>query len=292
MLKMLFYSFAISTFFTLGLTAQVMIGIPQSAGAVIDGELNTTEWQLAAKTSLIQSNGDTSWVMMQHDASSLYFAFYGNLQKGQVVFPEVLLDINHSRSGSWEADDWWFHVSATDCEYQGAYGNFDSCAMQRPNWEAVPNFTTGLPYTDSIEIKIPFNTLNYNFMPMDTIGLSVVLSNTVNIFDTWPTSASHLQPNTWAEAILLPWLSQPESDTGAWSAFPNPAGQNITISCGMINGPAQLKVFSTSGQLLKEKSLLLVRGRLTDVDLSLDPGIYILSLEADGRSSTRKVSVY
>jgi hypothetical protein len=292
MITKLFISFIISAIVATTLSAQAVIGIPQSAGAAIDGEIKSTEWQLAAITSLIQSNGDTTWILMQHDGANLYFAFYGNLQKGQVVFPEVLMDINHSRSSSWESDDWWFHVSATDCDYQGAYGNFDSCALQRPNWEAVPNYTTGLPYTDSIEVKIPFSTLNYSFIPMDTIGLALVLSNTVNIFDSWPGSASHLQPGTWSEAVLLPWLSTSEKAVEEWSVYPNPAHESISISFGMLNGPAQLKVYTTNGQLIVQRSLLLNRSDRTSAELLLDRGIYILELESMGHNSTRKVIVY
>lgn len=292
MFTKLFKSLFIGTIIGSTLSAQVVIGIPQSAGAAIDGEIRSAEWQLAATTSLIQSNGDTSWILMQHDGANLYFAFYGNLQKGQVVFPEILLDVDHSRSANWQPDDWWFHVSATDCDYQGAYGNFDSCALQRPNWEAVPNFTTGLPYTDSIEVKIPFSTLNYSFMPMDTIGLAVVLSNTVNIFDSWPGPASHLQPSTWSEAVLLPWLSISEREAVDWNVFPNPAIDNITISFGILNGPAKLNVYTTSGQLIMKKSLLLHQNEHSSIELSLARGIYVLELEAEAYNSTRKIIVY
>ena len=291
MIKNTGYSLFISILTGFTLSAQIITGIPQTAGAQVDGEISSFEWQTATRNMLIQSNGDTSWILMQHDGQSLFFAFYGQLQSGTVVFPEVLLDVNHSRSTAWEADDWWFHVSATDCESQGVYGNFDSCAIQRPNWQAVPNFTTGQPLTDSVEISIPFNTINYSFTPMDTIGLAFVLSNTVNIFDTWPDAASHLQPSSWSQAILWPWLKMEEIAPLSWGLYPNPSDGPITLTPGTLTGKSELSIWSGTGKLLHELELSLKPGINQPVEVQLPPGFYLVFLRQGDQVSSQKLVI-
>ncbi len=269
------------------LTAQALIGIPESGNITIDGQLMSQEWQLAAKTFIVQSNGDTSWVLVQHNKQSLFLAFYGNLQSGQLLFPEVLIDRALDKSQDWQNDDWWFHVSATDCDYQGAYGNFDSCAPVRPNWLAVPNFTTGNPNTDTVEIEIPFSKIQYTYTAMDTIGLALILSNTVNIFDGWPAGVDHLSPTSWANAVLLPRLTSKEQPAPAWSLYPNPASSEINLFSDNLGGHAQVTLYDLKGQELERFDLDLRQHTIHAISTDLESGMYLFHMTTKNGSSAQ-----
>ena len=257
------------------------IYINQGPTVIVDGVINQAEWQNSARLSFVQSNGDTTEILFHHDQLNLFFAFSGNLESGQMVFPEVLIDVDHSKSANWEPDDWWFHVSATDCDYQGTYGNYDSCAMQRPDWQAVPNFAPGGPKTDIIEVKIPFSKLNYVFNPFDTLGIAFVLSNTVNIFNTWPTTADRMIPAGWADAILFPSLGAEEIKSPDWSLYPNPASGDLNIHCGSLSGLAKARIYSNTGRLLSQHKVILASGSSVGLQIDVDPGLYILELECE-----------
>jgi len=181
---------------------QTTICIPNGSSVNIDGIISNNEWQDA--DSLFLGTGSQTKVLYKHDNNNLLVAFVGNLQSAS-RFPEILIDINNDKNSSWQADDWWFHVSAQDCEYQGQYGNYNNCAIVRPNWSAVKNMASGPPsppYIDTIEVKIPFNTLNINLNSVDSIGLSFMVTNTVNSWIHWPAGADRNLPSTWGAAIF------------------------------------------------------------------------------------------
>lgn len=270
----------------LGAALGQSLGIPSTTGANIDGEIQNLEWQPASRVPIFQANGDTTWVLLQHDQQNLYVAFYGRLESGQVVFPEILIDVNNPQSLAWEPDDWWFHVSATDCDYQGAYGNFDSCSVQRPTWQAVPNFSAGAPNTDTVEIKIPFSKINYSFSPFDTLGLSLMVSNTVNVFDTWPATANRQMPSTWEKVIMFPWLSLEEKSHSGYDFYPNPASDFLELTYRAAQGQVHVQIYDLYGHLLKQQQVLLAVAGSQRISLDLPAGSYLMVLSSDqGRES-------
>ena len=182
---------------------------------VIDGTMAPGEWSGAASVSIPVNVSDSVRVRCLYDDSAVYFLFTGKLESANIFFPEVLVDPKTKRGSSWTTEQWWFHVSATDCEHEGAYGVYNSCAAIQPGWQGAPNFTPGLPYTDMVEMKLPFSKLGLSAAP-DSMGLAFVVTNTATIWKLWPAAADRNVPSTWAMARF----------GGAASIEANPAGVN------------------------------------------------------------------
>ena len=128
--------FLLLIFSAKSINAQV-VTIPYDTNTVtIDGTLNSTEWQHRLEVVIPNTSTDSVTVWCKHDMTALYYAFSGNLDAGpDFKFPEVLLDPQYARTANWQSGQWWFHVSAQDCEHDGAYGVYDSCAVTQPSWE-------------------------------------------------------------------------------------------------------------------------------------------------------------
>ena len=283
----LFFSLLVS-FQTWG---QNPVWIFEGGPITIDGVISPNEWQGATNIPFVQSNGDTTYILIQHDEQSLSIVFYGNLESGQSVFPEVLLDVNHSRSSAWQSDDWWFHVSATDCDYQGAYGNYDSCSFTRPDWEAVPNFVPGSSITDIVEMKIPFSKINYNYAAGDTIGLAFVLTNTFSVVNTWPPLADRMKPSTWTDAVLFAQLNVPEEMNQQLDLYPVPSTGDINILSSQIVGPVRIRVLALDGRELINTKLNLRAGESNLFPTNLAPGNYLFLLESEKDIFRRQIKI-
>ena len=133
--------------------------------------------------------------------SFLYLAYIGHLESS-TLFPEVLLDPAHDRTTGWNADDHFYHVSATACHHQGQYGVFDDCQALPVEWSAHPLMTAGPPETDTIEVAIPWFMLGVAPEPGDTIGFCALLTNTVTTWNEWPTGADRDSPGTWGQLVF------------------------------------------------------------------------------------------
>lgn len=207
------------------------LSIPCGSATTTDGVVHPAEWADADSIAInIQGNRSIT-ILHKHDSLQLYFAFLGHLQSSNIRFPEVMIDTDHSKGGSWDNQDWWFHVSATDCEYQGEHSNYDSCATQRPNWKGAPNMPAGIPeppYIDTMEISIPISTLGTLGI---TFGIAFDVTNTFNSWEYWPENANIDEPMTWASASLESCnpASLPPSQSMQPSMFPNPGSDNITL---------------------------------------------------------------
>ncbi|MBU0595253.1 hypothetical protein KJ567_01035, partial [Candidatus Bipolaricaulota bacterium] len=109
------------------------------------------------------------------------------------------------KTTEWSVDDWWFHVSAQDCEAQGEYDVYTRCGRTRPLWSGKPNFA---PDPDSvplgaIEVRIPLSMVG--ILPGDVFGLALrVLAWPSDTLGHWPAGAAIASPATWGEAVLLP----------------------------------------------------------------------------------------
>jgi hypothetical protein len=179
--------------------------IPFGVAPVVDGVFDAVEWGGAAKIEFVAAAGAVHVrIHLIHDGNRLYVAFeYVENPGGQLVIPEILLDPNDGKVATWQADDWWFHVSAQDCDAQGGVDNYTRCGITRPLWSGMPNFAPD-PYSvplPAIEVQIPLS-----MVPLST-GVVFGLSLTVNSWpgDTrgyWPEGAKIESPATWGEAIL------------------------------------------------------------------------------------------
>ena len=170
----------------------------------MDGQINASEWQDADSFIVYTANSDSTIVYYKHDMLNLYFAFAGKLETNSLsaMHPEVLIDPQNKKGNSWSSDQWWFHVSNDDCYNDGGYGVFTNCTASPTDWTGVPNYSPGPPFTDSVEIKIPYSKIGFNSVTQNTMGLAIVITNIQTFFYEWPTSADRNKPATWAEARI------------------------------------------------------------------------------------------
>lgn len=183
-----------------------LLEIPSGSPPDIDGVFRPSEWQDAAIVELSTADERVEVrVHLIHDEEQLYVAFQtGENSDRELVIPEVLIDPDNAKHAEWGDDDWWFHVSAQNCDCRGGYDDYMQCALTRPGWLGRPNCAPD-PHSvrlDAIEMRIslsmvplssgsPFGlALEVNAWPSDTRGY-------------WPAGASIESPVTWGEAVLL-----------------------------------------------------------------------------------------
>ena len=284
------YFLFLAIFITMATVAQV-IYIPYAASPQIDGTIGGSEWNNAGSTDIsVMANTAIVHILFQHDSSNLYIAYLGNLQTSGTRFPEVLIDADYDKSAVWMSDDWWFHVSATDCEYMGAHSNYDSCMLVRPNWTAVPNFTGG-PVVDTVEIAIPFATIGYDINSRDTLGLSFAVNDFI-IWEYWPASADIDVPSSWGLAVfdLNTGLEEGLKPDDFVKIFPNPSTDGcFTMSSeSPLNG--QLLVRDLTGRKVMRKSVS--ASCIEVIDLTgEEAGMYVVSFVSKDRVMQKRVVV-
>lgn len=273
------------------ITAQVPVLICNGSTPLLDGIAPPGEWADAGQRTILLPN-DSVVVHYKHNGDSLFLLFYGPLESSNVLFPEVLLDVHNDKAAAWDSTDWWFHVSASDCYFNGQYGNYSgTCQPDHPAWSGLPNFTAGPPFTDTVEIAIPFTTLGIT--TGDTIGLAFDVTNTASNWKYWPSGAQRNNPSTWGTAVISPcvnglpqWSALPQ-----WRIYPNPGTQQITIETG-TNAPAELLLFRITGQLCM-RQLLPAEAAAPPVSVSgLAPGIYYAELRQGANASRKKIVLY
>ncbi len=179
-----------------------------TAAITIDGHLAVNEWRYAHSIKIGISSADSILVLYKHDMNVMYFAYAGKLESSNALFPEVLVDPQNAKSSAWTSDQWWLHVSATDCENKGGYGVYSNCAVTQPGWEGGPNFTSGAPYTDTVEIKIPFSKTGFDIVTQDSMGIALLVTNTFSIFRLFPYTANRNIPSTWTTATFSKVLAE------------------------------------------------------------------------------------
>ncbi len=173
--------------------------VPPGASIDVDGAIGSGEWDDARPYPLAPTPDWTPVVKMKHDGQSLlvlFSQFQPPSRPPAVVFPEILLDIGNDKAASLEADDWWFHVSFTDCAATGRYDDYDGCVPQAEGWEAN-NFSRG-PLLNLIEMRIDFATLQIDATEAQDLGLLLRLSDTQGYASHWPADADPDRPATWA----------------------------------------------------------------------------------------------
>jgi len=199
--------------------------IPLGSAPEIDGILEREEWGDATTIDFTANDGAIEIrVYLLHDGEQVYVAFdYVANRNAELIIPEVLIDADNGNTEGWAGDDWWFHVSAQNCEARGTYEDYGRCGLTRPLWRARPNFapspnSVAIP---AVEIRIPLEMVGIS--PGALFGLSL----TVNAWpsDTrayWPVGASIENPATWGEAIL-------SETTAARIAFDSNRDGNVEI---------------------------------------------------------------
>ncbi len=257
------------------------IKIEQRTAPVVDGTMLASEWGSNHITVLSVGGSRPVKVLFQRSDTALYFAFAGNLDNTtNPNFPEIYLDMNHSRSSVWEADDHWFHVSATDCHSKGKYSDYSNCIKQAKDWTAERNWMMSTPDPDSIEIIIPFSKIGLDLSTTDSIGIAFGVTNTATRYEYWPDSAKIGDPSTWATAYFKDQKptathvsKKPENSI---MVYPNPVERGGTIhvsSNGLL--PKKIRVLDLTGREVPFQLLV------SDLEFELtikQAGSYILML--------------
>lgn len=243
-------AFFISIFFS-GISASGKAQVFQincSPPPQLDGIEAADEWFMATEVQV--TAGPITTIACMHDSTNLYFLFRNNLES-ILHFPEILIDVNNSKETTWQADDWWFHVSATDCENQGASDVWTNCQEVQPDWVAVNNIVPGLPYTDTIEIAIPFSKIGYTLGSGDSIGIAFGVMSAGGTWYVYPENADKPSPSTWATAaIICSELTVSEKETNLFSVYPNPTTGNVTVSMRSNVQPTFLELVQTDGTMV------------------------------------------
>ena len=179
--------------------------IPMGSAPVIDGVFRPPEWEGAAIVELSANDGSIGVrVYVVHDEERLYFAFeFDENPGGKVVAPEIYIDADNGKTNDWASDDWWFHVSAKDCDAHGGFGSAGECAEARALWTACPNYRPVDPPIplEAIEIEIPIDVLQVGVGKPFGLALAA-LCWPGNTQAHWPEGAAIERPATWGEAVL------------------------------------------------------------------------------------------
>lgn len=242
----------------------------------IDGVMNPSEWDKAETIMIGVNTADDVQVKFKHDNTAMYFAFSGKLESANALFPEVLMDPMNVGGSSWSVGQWWFHVSATDCENDTTYGSYSNCMATQPGWTAEPNFSAGAPMTDTVEIRIPFSKVGFSIATMDTIGMVMMVTNTATAFHTYPGSADKDVPSTWMKATFSEYhvaindvILHPSINI-----YPNPARDVIYITGAVIN--STVAIADLTGRILLKD---LVRAKDHSISVGdLPKGTYLLTI--------------
>ena len=248
-----------------------------------EGTISPGEWDAAPTVSVPTGTGQFCTVAVACDSWGLYLAFMDNLESAG-RFPELLLDPAHDRTVVWNADDRWFHVSATACHHQGEYGVYDDCSPMPSDWSAHPIMNSGPPSTDAIEVAIPWwYLMGSTPQSGDTLGFGLVLTNTVNTWTMWPSGAGHLAPDSWGHLVIPTTTGVDEIQARNYlRVWPNPGSDRVDVGSD-LTGTLDVDLRDAQGRVIRMQR---ATGPIFSLDISdLPSGAYVLVLhDRAGRS--------
>jgi len=278
-------------------TGAQIITIKQGGPVIVDGQVTGGEWSDADSIVIPLSATNDVTVKYKHDGINFNFAFLNNLESFNIRFPEIMFDIDNDKSSVWLSDDWWFHVSATDCESNTAANDYSNCQIVQPDWIAANNFNSGPPVTDTVEIQIPFSKVNFNSTNTDTIGLVFDVTNTFSVWNYWPNqSVLGSQPSTWGTAIVeLGTTSIDKYDLNQTiiRVSPNPIKDKLIIHHSKeFKGKVNYIIRDIHGKQHMELSMMLSDEISHAIDIStLANGVYILECKGTETNESIKIII-
>jgi hypothetical protein len=189
--------------------------IPFGPPATIDGEISPGEWATANLVTFsfedVLGDSVSANVWLMHDGGSLQAAYaFERTNERIFLAPELFLDTDNDKNPTLRSDDWWFHVSGSDCAAAGTYDDYSTCTWNA-DWETGPRPSEREEgeRLDTFEIRIPFSKLGVATGSGIGLGFRVMHSAQVSgewIIRTafWPAGGSPDNPATWETAQLLP----------------------------------------------------------------------------------------
>ena len=178
--------------------------VPYGKSVTIDGHISALEWVDTDSVAFAVGDSVNATVGLKHDGSSLLAVFvFERASDVGMCFPEIFLDANNDKGKGMLADDWWFHVSASNCEARGAFDDYSRCSRSA-DWDAARNYATGddpAPI-DTIEVRIPFDKIGMRVGKV--FGLAFRVEYQVRVAgiwhpttSLWPFGATAGEPITW-----------------------------------------------------------------------------------------------
>ena len=167
----------------------------------IDGIDSPGEWSDAGTTHIIVRAGWKVTVRYKHDGANLFFGFRDVADPEKLLsrVPEVVFDMLNDRKTTWNEDDWWFHVSARDCQSQGRFNDYKTCLLEAAGWEA--NNQRGMEKPEIFEIRIPYTYIGLKRGRETRFGIAINVTDTKTTWNFWPQNAVLANPSSWGEAI-------------------------------------------------------------------------------------------
>ncbi len=183
--------------------------VPHGKSVTIDGNISALEWVDADSVAFAVGDSVNATVALKHDGSSLLAVFvFERASDFGMCFPEVFLDVNNDKGKNMLADDWWFHVSASNCEARGAFDDYSRCSRSA-DWDAARNYAIGddpAPI-DTIEVRIPFDKIGMQVG--NVFGLAFRVEYQVRVAgiwhrstSLWPSGATAGEPATWQTMLI------------------------------------------------------------------------------------------
>lgn len=262
--------------------------IPCVFTPTIDGIEQPGEWSSANFVPFMIGQ-NTTMIGMMHDETHLYFLFRGYLES-QIQFPEIYIDANNSKDSTWQSDDWWFHVSATDCDNMGAPDVYTNCQEVQTDWLGVNNIQPGAPVVDTVEIAIPFSKIGFDPTSGNPMGLAFGLNNVINMVNTYPQGANMHIPASWLTVTVLPCFAATDDLTQAdFTVFPNPTNGELTLQFKTPVNAQELRVYSFNGTLVATLTLSESLKQTITLPEKLQAGTYMLEIQSDHLTQHRSV---
>lgn len=260
--------------------------IPCAFTPTMDGIEEAGEWSSANFVPFMVGQ-NTTMIGMMHDETHLYFLFRGYLES-EIQFPEIYIDANNSKDSTWQSDDWWFHVSATDCDNMGAPDVYTNCQEVQTDWLGVNNIQPGAPVVDTVEIAIPFSKIGFDPSAGNPMGLAFGLNNVINMVNTYPQGANMHIPASWLTVMVLPCFAATHDLTQAdFSVFPNPTKGELTVQLKESLNAQEVRIYSLDGMLVATFTLNTSLTQTFTLPEKLESGTYLLEIE--GQSHHRSI---
>jgi len=284
--------------FVNGPVTNLKFGVPVN----IDGTITNSEWGDADSIEIYNPTTQPIKIYYKHDGTNFLAAFIlHNIEVNEYKIPEVLFDTHNDKSTSWLLDDWWFHISAQDCEGQGEYDVWNDCSIVQPDWFGIPNFGFGTaPPIDTIELLIPWEKLN--LQTGDTIGFAFNfwISDELRLY--WPNNATIESPATWgtviiSENIISSNFNQTKNND-KFVIHPNPFYKTVTIEYMLLKkSEVNISITDSSGKLVK--NLINTKQQNGEYDIIWDgtnnsgqvvpSGIYYCNIQAGTINQTIRI---
>jgi len=182
-------------------SCNVQNGILSGTEVELDGKNGYQEWHDAMVYDFRKNNVVRAEILLKRNATELLIAFsLDHKQDSIYIFPEVFIDTRHDQSEKWNSDDYWFHVSASDCYAVGMREEYSNCLVDGRDWKALPNYPMGDQYKkiEFFELAIPFKLLGIK------VGQSIGICFSLASF---PGNGRVNYPNAAHEDIPASWLT-------------------------------------------------------------------------------------